>query len=98
MPPKKSGDQSGESEMDEQVRLEAEALAEVERLRQGVIDIIEDRSTTYDAVKYFVTRRVNRLTLETLEKHTSDFHKLDEFDGQLATQYTEWVSKVNEVS
>ena len=50
----------------------------------------------YEAVKYFVTRRVNRLTLESLEKHLSEYHKLDEFDSQLANEYTAWVSKVDE--
>ena len=93
MPPKKSSDGDlEEGDLGEQAKL----TAEVQRLRQSVLDIIEDRSATYEAVKYFVTRRVNRLTLETLEKHTSDYHKLDEFDSQLATEYTAWVSKVNE--
>ena len=92
MPPKKIGDGLEDSDVEEQARL----AAEVERLRQSVLDIIEDRSETYEAVKYFVTRRVNRLTLEGLEKYASDYHKLDEFDSQLSTEYTAWVSKVNE--
>ena len=94
MPPKKSAAEEGleDSDLEEQVR----KAAEVARLRRSVMDILEDRSATYEDVKYFVTRRVNRLTLESLEKHTSDYHKLDEFDGQLATEYTAWVSKVNE--
>ena len=92
MPPKKGGEEGGDSDLEEQEKL----TAEVERMRQSVLDIIEDRSTTYEAVKYFVSRRVNRLTLESLEKHVSDYHKLDEFDSQLANEYTAWVSKVNE--
>ena len=72
------------------------AQAEVTRLRQTVIDLVRDRGPTYEAVKHFTTRRVNRLTLETLEKHTCDYHKLDELDGQLAAEYANYISKVEE--
>ena len=42
MPPKKSGVEGGDSDLEEQ----AKVTAEVERLRQSVLDIIEDRSDT----------------------------------------------------
>ena len=55
-----SGEGDGQHEAEAAALLAAQA--EVTRLRQTVIDLVKDRGPTYEAVKYFTTRRVNRLT------------------------------------
>ena len=48
-------------------------------------------------MKVFITKqKVNRLTLESLQKLTSDYHKLEELDSQLAVDYTTWIALVDE--
>ena len=71
-------------------------IEDIATLRQIVEDGFKDKSATYNAVKHFSTRRVNRLVVEGLEKHTTDFLKLEELDSQLAANYAEFISKCDE--
>ena len=96
MPPKgsKTGGEGGEDL--EQVEL-AKQQAEAEDLRQRVEDHLLVREKPYKAMKVFITKqKVNRLTLESLQKLTSDYHKLEELDSQLAVDYTTWNALVDE--
>ena len=68
----------------------------VDSLRKGVLDILNDREALSKAVKFFNSRRINRLLIETLDKHVNDYYKLVEIDEQLATCYTDFASKVDD--
>ena len=94
MPPKvsKTGDFDA-LEQDELVKKQAET----EDLRQRVEDTLSIREEPYKVLKQFISKnKISRLTLETLQKLTSDYHKLEELDSQLAVDYTSWLSLVDE--
>ena len=104
--PKKSGggDDETKEQQEERERNEAEVEQELARrqaeaadLRQAVEDTISDKSDAYNVIKQFTQRsRVNRMTLESLQKLTISYHKLEEFDSQLAADYSAWSAIVDE--
>ena len=104
--PKKSGggDDETKEQQEERERNEAEVEQELARrqaeaadLRQAVEDTISDKSEAYNVIKQFTQRsRLNRMTLESLQKLTISYHKLEEFDSQLAADYSAWSAIVDE--
>ena len=76
---------------------EAKQKAEAEDLRQRIEDQFSVREQPSKTMQQFITKqKVNRLTLESLQKLTNDYHKLEELDSQLAVDYTTWLSLVDE--
>ena len=103
MPPKPDPKKSGGD--DDQERNAGEAAEEelakrqavAADLKQAVEDTISAKSEAYNVIKQFIERgRVNRMTLENLQKLTINYHKLEEFDSQLADDYSAWSALVDE--
>ena len=78
---------------------EAERESQAAALRQVIEDTIAAKSSAYDVIKQFVQRnRVNRMVIDSLSNLTSNYHKLEEFDSQIATDYSSFCGLVDEKS
>ena len=94
MPPKADAVKGKEAQEQEAL---VKKQAEIEDLRQRVEDALSVRKEPYRVLQQFISKqKISRLTLETLPKLTSDYHKLEELDSQLAVDYTSWLSVVDE--